>query len=208
MTLFLDLGCCLGQDIRRLAHDAGINHPDKHLAPVQLFGAELFADFIAAGYELFGDRETLSARMFQADVLAPDTDADHDDPLAGLYGRVDIIYLGSFLHQFDACKQRVIVRKIGRLLRADGRGVVFGRHLGVAGRGTGGEFELKDAGWSLYRHDEETIRRLFEQEEGTWTVSCELAAYKSKNWEDEGDGKGKPGEDTVQMSFVAVREAV
>ena len=146
--------------------------------------------------------------MFQADALAPDTDTGRDDPLEGLYGRVDIIYLGSFLHQFDACKQRVIVRKIGRLLRADGRGVVFGRHLGVAGRGTGGEFELKDAGWSLYRHDEETIRRLFEQEEGTWTVSCELAAYKSKNWEDEGDGKGKPGEDTVQMSFVAVREAV
>lgn len=50
---FLDLGTCLGQDVRKLIFDG---------APVDsVYGTDLLAEFVEIGYDLFRDEEKLLA---------------------------------------------------------------------------------------------------------------------------------------------------
>ncbi|KAK7723900.1 hypothetical protein SLS64_000231 [Diaporthe eres] len=58
---YLDVGCCIGQDIRKLVHDGAPGG--------SLHGAELQEGFIGLGYDFFRDRDTLGATLVQADVF-------------------------------------------------------------------------------------------------------------------------------------------
>lgn len=78
---YLDIGCCLGQDIRKLAMDGA--------RPENLYGAELHAPFIDLSYELFRDRG-LASTFMEADALV----LSGNSPLAKLKGEVDFVYLG------------------------------------------------------------------------------------------------------------------
>ncbi|KAE8413051.1 hypothetical protein BDV36DRAFT_287349 [Aspergillus pseudocaelatus] len=63
-ALFIELGCGLGQDIRRLAYDGA---PSENLVGLDLRNA-----IIELGYDLFKDRDTLKAR-FIAQVFFQNT---------------------------------------------------------------------------------------------------------------------------------------
>ncbi|KAK7709431.1 hypothetical protein SLS64_006344 [Diaporthe eres] len=78
---YLDIGCCLGQDIRKLVMDGA--------RPENLYGAELHAPFIDLSYELFRDRG-LASTFMEADALVP----PGDSPLSRLKGEVDFVHLG------------------------------------------------------------------------------------------------------------------
>lgn len=78
---FLDLGCCFGQDIRKLIYDGA---PSDNIV-----GVDTEPGFIDLGDELFGDRETLQARFYTGDVFA-------EDFLFELRDKVDMIFLGYF----------------------------------------------------------------------------------------------------------------
>ncbi|KAK7914020.1 hypothetical protein PG985_011723 [Apiospora marii] len=205
---FLDLGCCFGQDLRKLAYDAwGASPPPA----CNLIGTDLEAAFLHLGYELFADRSRLGATFVPGDVFA-------DDFLAPYRGKVDIIYLGSFLHLFNETQQKQIVRQLRRLLRPCPGSMVFGRNLGA---GKGGHFRMESIGWDLYRHDQQTIAELFqssrddddvlastidgevEKKEVQWQVISSLSRYGSANWDD--DRRGWQGDETKQMMFTAVR---
>ena len=52
---FLDLGCCFGQDIRKLVYDG---------APApSLYGAELRREFVELGFDCFRDRDKIAATV-------------------------------------------------------------------------------------------------------------------------------------------------
>ncbi|KAK7911812.1 hypothetical protein PG985_014293 [Apiospora marii] len=197
----LDLGCCFGQDLRKLAYDAG-----PETATRNLIGTDLEPAFLQLGYELFADRDRLDATFVPGDVFA-------EDFLKEYHGKIDIIYLGSFLHLFSEPQQRAIVRQLRRLLRPCAGSMVFGRNLGA---GKGGPFRMESIGWDLYRHDPETIADLFQsshnEEEGMngdkdsevrWEVTSSLGRYGSANWDD--DRRGWQGDGTKQMMFTATR---
>ncbi|MCJ1432757.1 hypothetical protein MMC27_002114 [Xylographa pallens] len=173
---FLDLGCCFGQDIRKLVHDG---------APgTALYGAELRGAFLDMGYALFRDRDTLAATFVAADVFAEGA----ADTLRGLDGRVDVVYTASFLHLFGWEGQVAVGRRVARLVRGKGA-VVFGRQVGSL---RAGEYARATAGGgSVYRHDGESFRRMWEQigrETGTeWRVEVHM---------DEGAGWGSGSETT------------
>ena len=57
----LDLGCCFGQDLRRLVADGA---PSRNLC-----GMDCNATFIDLGYDLFLDRETFEATFVVSDFL-------------------------------------------------------------------------------------------------------------------------------------------
>lgn len=136
-------------------------------------------------------------------------DVFSQDFLAQYHGKVDIIYLGSFLHLFTEAQQREVVAQIGRLLRPDGECIVFGRQLGAD---KGGPFRMDSIGWDLYRHDPSTITDLFQASDVDkssnfkWRVSSSLSRYGSVNWDD--DRRGWQGKDTKQMMFTAMRTPV
>jgi SAM-dependent methyltransferase len=110
---FLDLGCCFGQDIRRLVHDGA---PQSHL-----YGADLRSEFFDLGYKLFRDASTLKAQFLAADIFDPSSS------LAELEGKVDIIYAGSFLHLFNYETQVGVCKRIVKLMREKKGAVVLGR---------------------------------------------------------------------------------
>lgn len=201
---FLDLGCCFGQDLRKLVYDAGLETSTRNL-----IGTDLEPAFLQLGYELFGDRDRLEATFIPGDVFAEDFLMDHR-------GKVDIIYLGSFLHLFSEPQQRAVVRQLRRLLRPCAGSMVFGRNLGA---GKGGPFRMESIGWDLYRHDPQTIADLFQSSydeeervsgeggggkpEMQWEVTSTLGRYGSVNWDD--DRRGWQGDETKQMMFTATR---
>ena len=159
---FLDLGCCFGQEIRRLVYDGA---PQSHL-----YGADLRPEFFELGYKLFRDASTFKARFLAADIF------DLSSPLAELYGKVDIIYVGSFLHLFNYEQQVAVCKRIVKLLREKKGSVVLGRQAGNVEAGERAHATLTEQ--SMFRHNEETFKKMWvEVGEATgtkWRVDIEM----------------------------------
>ncbi len=77
--------------LRKLVAD-GV--PTEHL-----YGCDLRPEFFELGYKLFRDKDTLKSKFIAADIFDPSS------ALSSLYGNIDIIYAGSFLHLFGYAEQ-------------------------------------------------------------------------------------------------------
>ncbi|KAJ9145285.1 Methyltransferase [Pleurostoma richardsiae] len=177
---FLDIGCCLGQDIRKLVHDGA---PRGSAA-----GAELNAGFIEIGYELFRDRETFGAPIVQANILEP-VDAE-GAPLAQFLGQLDVVQLGMILHLFTWAEQVAAFENAIKLLNNGVKGtLIIGQASGnLDGVATGGAW-----GRQTFKHNVETFEKLVKEvgsRTGTeWNVRAELdnglSIYDGKRtWDD------------------------
>ncbi|KAL9043937.1 MAG: hypothetical protein Q9214_002891 [Letrouitia sp. 1 TL-2023] len=100
--IFLDVGTCFGQELRRLAADGA---PGRNM-----YAIDLSSDFWELGYGLFRDRERLGAKLIIANILA--TNGDRSD-LDALEAKVEVIHAGSFFHLFDWGDQ---AKALGRLV--------------------------------------------------------------------------------------------
>ncbi|CAF4944107.1 unnamed protein product [Rotaria socialis] len=87
----IDFGCYLDQDIRHLVCDG--------VALGQLCGYDLDPFFIELRYELFRDGEI----MRQKKILSEG--AIFDDEFLSQVEPADYLYVGSFIHLFDATTQ-------------------------------------------------------------------------------------------------------
>lgn len=156
----LDLGCCFGQDLRKLVHD-GV--PSENL-----FGADLLSEFIDLGYDLFGDRDALRTTF-----LAPaDVFDDADDAPLTLMPRVDVVHIGSFLHLFEYADQVRAVRKIAALLKPGKGSVVIGQQVGSL---NSGEYpHPTNPKRIMFHHDAATFEKLWAEAGGEWDVKAEL----------------------------------
>lgn len=184
----LDLGCCFGQDMRKLVHD-GAPHSS-------VFGAELRREYVEKGYDLFLDRETFGARIIVADVL------DSHGLLDELEDQMDFIHVGLFLHLFDWEGQRRACGRMVRMLKKQKGVMVLGHHFGNLNPGDV-PFGMSQ---KVYRHDEKSFERLWrevgERTGSEWTVKVTLdrglgIAEKKRPWDDE---------NTRRMTFEVVRK--
>ncbi|KAH8799096.1 hypothetical protein F5884DRAFT_742654 [Xylogone sp. PMI_703] len=181
---FLDLGCCFGQDIRKLTNDGA---PSENL-----LAADSEGRFIELGYDLFKDRETLKARFYTQNIF-------DEEFLPEWHGKVDIIYVGAFLHLFNFEKQQFVVAQLVKLLRKRKGSLVFGRNIAAD---NAGDFHLDE--FDVFRHNQSTIRELWEQtHEGKWEVSSEVTRYESEGWDNK--YRGWEGGETKEMKFIARR---
>ncbi|KAI2463316.1 hypothetical protein F4781DRAFT_440660 [Annulohypoxylon bovei var. microspora] len=184
---YLDMGCGLGQDIRKFVYDG---------APADnLIGVDVESRFHDLGYKLFKDRETLKARLVTGDVF-------DDNFLAEFRGKIDIIFVGSFLHLFTYEQQVKIMAHVTKLLRNQKGSMIFGRHMATAK--TGGTFNTNAIGWSLYYHSPETISQLLDSSsEGKWDVETKLIPYSSASTSVEKGMTWQGSDDVKQMYFSA-----
>lgn len=115
--ILLDLGCCFGQDLRKLAFDG---------APLErIYGAELRPEFVELSYELFQDAENMKSRLVVGNIFdIPSTG------LANLAGKVDIIYSSAFIHLFDLDGQVECCIGIVNLLKPQKGSLAFRRQAG------------------------------------------------------------------------------
>lgn len=134
-------------------------------------------DFMEMGYDLFLDKDRLRSKFIAADFFEPSSD------LAQFGGNMDMIYAGSFLHLFDWSRQVAACKRIISLLRPTPGALFVGRQIGSANPGEY-KHRVGDDGM-LYRHDEATFRRMWEEvakETGTeWDVEVSLKPIEGAN---------------------------
>ena len=119
MARHLDIGCCVGQDIRKLVHDG--------VPGGQIVGIELEEGFTSLGYDLFNDRDTLQARFINADML----DITNEE-LNALDGTFDTIHIGLVLQLFNLEEQiQFLINTIHKLKKQPG-GLIVGHTLAHA----------------------------------------------------------------------------
>ncbi|KAF9875975.1 hypothetical protein CkaCkLH20_06421 [Colletotrichum karsti] len=142
----LDLGACVGQALRQLAHD-GVDSS-------RLYGADLQQKFLDIGYDLFRDRDRFNATLVAGNALDP-----ADPGLEVLDGQVSIVWANAFFHLFDWEQQVRVAERIVKFLKPGIRdGLIFGRHLGST-EPKGSENE----GRKRYLHDQSSFQRLWDE---------------------------------------------
>ena len=166
--LFLDLGCCVGQDVRSLAY-AGVSGS-------RLIGVELEPAFVEIGYKLFRDREKLTARFLIGDILtleesppSPLTAINESQPdpfspskghvLSPFVARISVIWVSAFLHLWDLQGQENVCRKILTLLHDEPGVRVLGRQVGNK---TPAEIKhVTNKGGLMYQHNPESFKGMW-----------------------------------------------
>ena len=148
--VFLDLGTCLGQDIRKLIFDGA--------DPSHIYGSDIVPDFISAGYELFKDEARLPRDHFicPADVF----DRSEDNGLSILDDKVDILHATAVFHLFPGEQQAAVAERCLKLLRKrpGHRSLVLGAQ---AGNVEAVEMVGRDGG-KRFRHNEESWKKLWD----------------------------------------------
>ncbi|KAJ5618751.1 porphobilinogen deaminase protein [Penicillium lagena] len=157
---FLDVACCVGQVLRKLAFD-GVD-------PARLYGTDLSPEFLELGFELFNDREKFGPDSFvAADLLDPS-----DEGLKKLEGKVTLVSAGNFFHLFDWDQQVLAARRIIKFLKPDVRdAVILGGQIGSSKPGNFTTW----TGATRFLHDPKTFQLLWDEAGRTtgikWKVS-------------------------------------
>ncbi|KAH0265545.1 hypothetical protein KCU91_g11383, partial [Aureobasidium melanogenum] len=175
---YLDLGCCFGQDIRRLVAD-GV--PDE-----ALMGSDLHQGFLDLGYDLFKDKETLRTKFIAADVF------EAQSKLTPLEGNIDIIHASSFFHLFGYEGQKKVARRVVQLLKPKKDSLLVGRQVGNI-RAHEEESSASGSG-TMFLHNVESWKQMWKEigeETGTqWKVEAALEewplARDKASWHREG----------------------
>ncbi|KAL6251451.1 hypothetical protein RBB50_001660 [Rhinocladiella similis] len=189
--IFLDLGTCLGQDIRKLIYDGA--------DPSRIYGADLKPEFIDTGYALFRDADKLPRDKH---FIAPANVFD-ESPSTELAtkcdGKVGILHVSAVFHLFDLPSQKAMARRCLRLLDPRrGRVLLCGGQVGNVNPGEAARLTIKG---TRFRHDEGSWREMWEGvvREDAWRekirgvdVGCELEEWVGR---DEMETKGLVGDD-------------
>lgn len=159
---YLDIGCCMGQDIRKLVYDGASSE--------NIYASDLKGQFWDIGYELFLDKSSLKATFIEADVF------DENSGLQPLTGTIDIVHAASFFHLFDWDGQVAAAKKIVSLLNPESDSLILGRQ---AGRAEAGDFTARvEQTKSRYWHNPESFAKLWKHvgdETGTnWKVEADF----------------------------------
>ncbi|KKY26347.1 putative methyltransferase domain-containing protein [Diplodia seriata] len=119
----LDLGCCFGQELRKLAHDGA--------PPSSLYGSDLRPAFLTLGHALFLDEAKLptSPHFIAADILADPFSAS---PLhRQLAGTVSVVHASAFFHLFSRDDQLRAAEAVVALLKPEPGVAVVGAQIGT-----------------------------------------------------------------------------
>ncbi|KAJ6133749.1 hypothetical protein N7523_000071 [Penicillium sp. IBT 18751x] len=162
-AIYLDLGCCFGQDLRQLVLDG--------VPSSQLVGLDIKGPLMDLGYELFLDREKLKSTFVVVDIFQGEAQRG---PWAELVARgADIVHCSAFFHLFPLASQVEAAKIISRVVRKGG--IIVGRQSGSV---KPGEVPAIKAGTTSFRHDPDTLAEMWRRvgiETGTkWKVDGSL----------------------------------
>ena len=150
----LDLGTCLGQDLRKLLHDG---------VPISsLYGSDLFPEYENAGHALFRDASVFTKGHFIAADLLDDSSTENG--LVSTEGTWDMIAITMFLDIWGLKTQGEACRRILKLLKRREGSLIVGSQ-------TGNEqphelqlkppFSAEGEERSVYRHNPEWFRMVW-----------------------------------------------
>ncbi|KAI1480031.1 hypothetical protein F4774DRAFT_409193 [Daldinia eschscholtzii] len=107
--LFLDLGTCFGQDLRKLAYDGALTN--------RIWASDIDPEFIELGFQLFND----SNKLLKDHFLCPGNllSRSPEDRLGVLDDKVTILHASHIFHLFSLEEQKTAIDRCLRLLRKD-----------------------------------------------------------------------------------------
>jgi len=154
-AIYLDLGCCLGQDLRKLVYDG--------VSVSRLYGADLRPEFIDIGYGLWRDEDQFPRDHFitPADVF----DTSSSNALQRLDGKVSILHVCAVFHLFELEEQFAVARRCLKLLKKPSdhrRALICGSHMGNV---TAGYYDGLSRG-QKFRHNEQSWKEMWEKVAG------------------------------------------
>lgn len=152
--LFLDLGTCFGQDVRKLVYDG---------AQVErLWASDIEQHLIDAGFKLFNDDHVMPKANFlcPADLLSNSP----DDRLRVLDDKVTILHLTAVFHLFNLGDQKKVADRCLRLLKKDTSGPVLllGMQVGSVVAGPFRRENETEEFSHKYRHNKESWADLWQ----------------------------------------------
>jgi hypothetical protein len=189
----LDVGCCFGQDLRRLVADGA---PSENLV-----GLDLESQFLVLGYELFADREFFKGQMVAGDIF----DESPHGPVALLKGTIDIAHAASFFHLFNWDEQVNAGVHLVRMMKKAPDALVVGRQVGSS---MGEERPSPtNPNSNMYFHSPDSFKRLWvvisERTDTNWDVNAWLEVTPThskradkKQWKD----------NRIQLLYFEVRQ--
>jgi len=179
-TLLVDIGCCMGTDVRKAAYDG---YPAENI-----IGCDLHAEFLHLGHQLYDDASNCKISFFAADIF--DVQSSETSPadspegarpayatpkklmsgerksgsgvfsnLRELRGKVTHIYAGLLFHLFDEDAQTHLAECLAMLLCRQPGAIIFGRH---EGREQSGTISAEDQR-TRFGHSPETWENLWRQ---------------------------------------------
>ena len=165
----LDVGCGLGQELRKLRYDG---------AQMQkTYAVELVQGLIDSGFDLFMDSNQSKDNFIAGDALK-------DDPsqwlkIFGIEDGFNIVHVGALFHLFDWNDQLIIARNLISLTRKREKAVIFGWHFAARKSGLVSLGPNKEA--QIYGHNEESMKHFWKEvgemtgTEWSLQVRCEWA---------------------------------
>ncbi|KAL9045999.1 MAG: hypothetical protein Q9214_001059 [Letrouitia sp. 1 TL-2023] len=171
----LDLGSCLGQDIRKCIVDG---------APAeQIFASDLFPEYEDLAYNFWRDRDKIPADHFIADNILADNDDFVTGPLMTRFGpgQIDIISITMFLHLFDYLNQLKTAARLLRLLSHKPGSMIVGSQAGsiIAGeQPLKPPFDGTESGTrrTVFRHNPSSFERLWKKASRAAGVPLKVSA--------------------------------
>ncbi|KZS95907.1 hypothetical protein SISNIDRAFT_451556 [Sistotremastrum niveocremeum HHB9708] len=141
-AILLDIGCCFGNDSRKVIRDG--------FPKDQVIASDLRQGFWDLGHELFKSTpETFDVPFIAGDVFSDTLIAPAEpayEPVTGanpplksltslnpLIHRISVIHASAFFHLFDEQQQFTIAQRLAGLLSPEPGSIIFGSHIGSAG---------------------------------------------------------------------------
>jgi len=149
----LDLGCGMGQNLRKLIFDG--------VPQDQIFGSDFAQGLIKAGKDFFRDETKLKTEIVTADIFDSQALSNTQSE-----GRFDYIWTAMFYHLWDWEKQKQASIQTAKFLKDQKGATVFGWQLGA--KPTLAEDRTDASGRRsklrvTYKHDEESFKKLWNE---------------------------------------------
>ncbi|EGN92922.1 hypothetical protein SERLA73DRAFT_190280 [Serpula lacrymans var. lacrymans S7.3] len=138
-NFFLDIGCCMGTDVRKLVVDG---YP-----PNKVIASDLCSEFWDIGKKLFkADAEGDKIRFIQEDITeldpkalesmpSPDNTLAAPNTLSDLHQRCSVIHISYVFHFFSKEQQYNLACTLASLLSPKPGSIIFGAQVGLAEAG-------------------------------------------------------------------------
>ncbi|KAF8905736.1 hypothetical protein CPB84DRAFT_1835288 [Gymnopilus junonius] len=148
--IFLDIGCCFGNDARKLVHDGW---PAENV-----IASDLQAGFWRYGHELFKSTpETFTAAFIPGSLNTLTS-------LTPLRHRISAIHASAFFHLFSEERQLVLAKRLAVLLLPKSGSIIFGQHVVMPVKGIRTESGIPQSDYSMFCHSPESWRTLWVEE--------------------------------------------
>jgi SAM-dependent methyltransferase len=184
--IFLDVGCCFGNDIREVTLDG--------FPAARAIGTDLRQELWDLGHELFKSTpETFPAHFVGGDAFNPEIltvappasmqtagvptpDLNKLTSLNPLHGCVSVIHATAFFHLFKEDKQLHMARALAGLLSAEPGSIILGVHTGAQEKSVVNHV-YKDVEVDMFAHSAESWTAMWDGEvfeKGTVKVDAQF----------------------------------